>query len=535
MGFMQNVKNMLNNEYNTSVTENGAVGYRTSGKALLDLNFAVSSLRNASSEEIVNRFIKAYYEEPKLAIRWLCFAGDVRQGLGERRLFKSILLELAKSRPELAKALMPLIPEYSRWDILVALIDTPLAEEAVELIHKQLQEDGANMGKGASISLCAKWLPSENASADNTKRLARLLTKKLSMTSRQYRKMLSSYRSYLDVVEVKMSAKKWADIAYEAVPSRANLLYNVAFLRNDEERRRNFLGAVKKGEKTIHAGVLYPHDIVHSYMDYEKKPGWMYVKPVDDTLEELWKALPDYVQGAGNTLCIADGSGSMWTKVGSSNVSCLEVADAIAIYFSEHCTGQFKDTYITFSQTPQFVDLSKGKTLYDKLCIAIHHNEVANTNIEAVFDLILDTALKYHMPQRDLPENLLILSDMEFDAATRSNVNGNWVSPDEKLFDRFAKKYASHGYRLPRLVFWNICSRTKTIPIRENALGVALVSGFSPVITKMVLSNEINPYKMLVQQLMVPRYDAVEQAVCGDLGDSTTGGINGIELDNIKE
>ena len=305
--------------------------------------------------------------------------------------------------------------------------------------------------------------------------------------------MLSSYRSYLDVVEVKMSAKKWADIAYEAVPSRANLLYNVAFLRNDEERRRNFLGAVKKGEKTIHAGVLYPHDIVHSYMDYEKKPGWMYVKPVDDTLEELWKALPDYVQGAGNTLCIADGSGSMWTKVGSSNVSCLEVADAIAIYFSEHCTGQFKDTYITFSQTPQFVDLSKGKTLYDKLCIAIHHNEVANTNIEAVFDLILDTALKYHMPQRDLPENLLILSDMEFDAATRSNVNGNWVSPDEKLFDRFAKKYASHGYRLPRLVFWNICSRTKTIPIRENALGVALVSGFSPVITKMVLSNEINP------------------------------------------
>lgn len=199
------------------------------------------------------------------------FAGDVRQGLGERRLFKSILLELAKSRPELAKALMPLIPEYSRWDILVALIDTPLAEEAVELIHKQLQEDGANMGKGASISLCAKWLPSENASADNTKRLARLLTKKISMTSRQYRKMLSSYRSYLDVVEVKMSAKKWADIAYEAVPSRANLLYNVAFLRNDEERRRNFLGAVKKGEKTIHAGVLYPHDIVHSYMDYEKK------------------------------------------------------------------------------------------------------------------------------------------------------------------------------------------------------------------------------------------------------------------------
>ena len=534
MGFMQNVKNMLNNEYNTSVTENGAVGYRTSGKALLDLNFAVSSLRKASANEIVNRFIKAYYEEPKLAIRWLFFAGDVRQGLGERRLFKTILVELAQSRPEIAKALIPLIPEYSRWDILVALIDTPLAEEVVELIHRQLQEDGANMEKGASISLCAKWLPSENASSDNTKRLARLLTKKLCMTSKQYRKMLSSYRSYLDVVEVKMSEKRWADIDYEAVPSRANLLYNVAFLLNDEERRRAFLGAVKKGEKTVHAGVLYPHDIVHSYMDYDRRPGWIYVKALDDTLEELWKALPDYVQGAGNTLCIADGSGSMWTKVGSSNVSCLEVANAIAIYFSQRCTGQFKDTYITFSQTPQFVDLSKGKTLYDKLCIAIHHNEVANTNIEAVFNLILDTAIKYRMPQHDLPENLLILSDMEFDAATRSTVNGKWVSPDEKLFDKFVKKYASHGYRLPRLVFWNICSRTKTIPIRENALGVALVSGFSGAITTRVLSNEVNPYKMLVQQLMVPRYDVVEQAVWSDFIDSTAG-VNNTELDKTKE
>ncbi len=328
--------------------------------------------------------------------------------------------------------------------------------------------------------------------------------------------MLASYRSYLDVVEVKMSGKRWADIDYETVPSRANLVYNAAFLRNDEERRREFLGAVKKGEKSVHAGVLYPHDIVHSYMDLEKKPGWLYVKPLDDTLEELWRALPDYVQGAGNTLCIADGSGSMWSKVGSSNVSCLDVANALAIYFAERCTGQFRDTYITFSQTPQFVDLSKGKTLYDKLCIAIHHNEVANTNIEAVFDLILDTALKYHMPQNELPQNLLILSDMEFDSATRCAVNGNWascVSPDEKLFERFAKKYAAHGYRLPRLIFWNIQSRTNTIPVRENKLGVALVSGFSPVITKMVLSNEVDPYKMLIQQLMSPRYDAVEQAV----------------------
>ncbi len=508
MGFMQNIKNILDNEYNTSVTENGALGYRTSGKALVDLDFAVSSFRSASPEKIAEQFVKAYYEDVILALRWLFYAGDVRQGLGERRLFKTIMFYLAQNHIEIARALLPLIPEYSRWDIVVALMDSPLEGEAVEMIQRQLQEDRVNKERGLSISLCAKWLPSENASSGYAKQMARRLAKRLSMTSRQYRQMLSAFRKYIDVVEVKMSSKQWADINYEAVPSRANLIYNIAFLRNDEERRREFLGAVKKGEKQIHASVLYPHDIAHSYMATTR---WLrHLKSFDDTLEELWKALPDHVQGNGNTLCIADGSGSMLAQVGRSNVTCLDVANALAIYFAEHCTGQFKDTYITFSYTPQFVDLSKGKTLHDKLEIAMTHNEVANTNIEAVFDLILDTALKYHMPPEELPANLLILSDMEFDVSVAKTGGG---SPDVKLFDMFARKYAAHGYRLPRLVFWNICSRTNTIPLRENALGVALVSGFSPVIMKMVLSNELDPYKVLVEHLRAPRYDAVENNV----------------------
>jgi len=513
MGFMQNVKNMLQNDYNKSVTENGAIGYRTTGKELLDLNFAVSSFRNETAKVIEDSFVKAYYKDPILAVKWLFYAGDVRQGLGERRLFKTIMVYLAGNHTDIAKALLPLIPEYSRWDIVIALMDTPLAEDAVELIKRQLREDGVNMEQNKSISLCAKWLPSENASSAQAKQMAQALAKKLGMTHKQYRQMLSAYRKYLDVVEVKMSSKNWAEIDYDGVPSRANLIYNRAFLRNDEERRREFLCKVKSGEKKIHAGVLYPHDIVHSYTTVGNY-GWnRALNPADAALEELWKALPDYVQGAGNTLCVADGSGSMLSSVGNTKVTCLDVANALAIYFSEHCTGQFKDSYITFSQTPQFVDLSKGKTLHDKLEIAMHYNECANTNIEAVFQLILDTAVKNHMPQEELPANLLILSDMEFDNATARYVNGCMAKPDAKLFDMIAGKYAAHGYRMPRLVFWNICSRTNTIPVRENALGVALVSGFSPTIAKMVLSNEIDPYKVLLEQLSTPRYDAVEEAV----------------------
>lgn len=518
MGFVQKLKDVLQNDYNTSVTENGAVGYRTAGKALLDLNFAVSSLRNAPKEEIADKFVKAYYEDQRLALRWLFFAGDVREGLGERCLFRSIFIYLSQSHPDIARALMPLIPEYARWDIVVGFVDTPLWADAVRMIGAQLDEDGRNMAEGKSISLCAKWLPSENASSQEAQRKARILAKDLGMTNKQYRQRLSSYRNYLHIVETAMSGGQWAGIDYSAVPSRANLVYNKAFLRNDEERRRAFLAAVKSGEKEIHAGVLYPHDIVHSYFGQGERHWEKVLLPEDPALEELWKALPDYVQGAGDTLCVADGSGSMMSTVGKTHVNCLDVANALAIYFSERCTGQFRNCYITFSQTPQFVDLSKGKSLHDKIEIALHYNEVANTNIEAVFDLILTTAVKNRMKQAELPASVLVLSDMEFDMATCRIVDRKRVAVDEKLFEGIAKRYAAHGYRMPRLVFWNICSRTGTIPVKENALGAALVSGFSPTIVKMVLSGGVDPYKVLVEQLMAPRYDAVEERLAQTAG-----------------
>lgn len=509
--FMKNLKRTIGEDFNESVTENGAVGYRTTGKELLDLNFAVSSLRNETPEQIKRRFAKAFFENKLLAIKWLFFAGDVRGGLGERRLFRIGMEYLAATETDMAVKLLKLIPEYTRWDNLVVLLDTNLCDEAVAIIKEQLNSDMYEMGRKNAISLCAKWMPSANASSNETRRLAKVLINKLGMIERQYRKMLTALRSYTNVVEVKMSNREWSGIDYSAVPSRANLIYNNAFLRNDEQRRREYLGKLEKGEAKINAGVLFPHDIVHKY-----KSGWS-LKNKDTALEEMWKALPDYVKESGNTICVADGSGSMTSVVGGTGISCLDVANALAIYFAERSSGQFKDTYITFSEHPQLVDLSSGKSLRDKIGIALNHNEVANTNIEAVFDLILTTAVKAHMKQSELPANILILSDMEFDScAVSSRRSGyGYAKPDNKLFSVIAKRYAEHGYKLPRLVFWNICSRTGTIPVKENDLGIALVSGFSPSIVKMVLSNSTDLFECLLEQLNSERYAPVEQAVKG--------------------
>ena len=506
--FMNDLKETLNEDMNVAITENGAVGYRTTGKELLDINFQVASMRSMSEKKIVDKFVKAFYEDKLLAVKWLMYCRDCREGVGERRLFRVCMKYLAETHRDIAKAVIELIPEYGRMDDMWCLIDTDLKDEVISFIKNQLTEDMKNMKENKPISLLAKWLPSQNASSKETKKIANIICEGLGLTPRNYRKMLSKLRSYLNIVETHMSKKEWSEIDYSTVPSRANLIYNSAFLRNDEERRRKYLESLQKGETKINAGVLFPHDIVHKYMSARS---WSSrVAFTDDVaLEEMWKALPDYVNGAGNTICVADGSGSMTCRVGNTDISALDVANALAIYFAERSSGQFKDTYITFSERPQIVDLSKGKSLREKIEIALRHSEIANTNIEAVFDLILKTAIKNNMTQDDLPQNILIISDMEMDGCARSN-HGR---PNQKLFNVFADRYAEHGYKLPRLVFWNVNSRTGTIPVKENNLGVALVSGFSPAIVKMVLSNSTDPYECLLEQLNSERYQPVEDAI----------------------
>lgn len=513
MGFMETLKNEALESCNESVTENGAIGYRTTGKYLLDINFAVASLRAASVEDVVNRFKAAFLEDKVLALKWLFFARDIRGGLGERRLFRLAMEFVAGYEPEMVLKLIRLVPEYGRFDDLWCLLDDEkMQPDVIAFIKEQLDEDMKNYQEKKSISLLAKWLPSTNASSAESKKYSRIIRRALDMKESEYRKMLSELRSYIDVVEVKMSAKKWEDINYEAVPSRANLIYNGAFLRNDEERRREFLSQLERGEVKINASTLYPHDIVHKYTG-----GICRVGSYDTALEALWKELPDVVDGCGNTIVVADGSGSMTVGVGNTGVTALDVANALAIYFAERSSGQFKDKYITFSEKPQFVEFGHAKSLRDKLQIAFNHNEVANTNIKAVFELILRTAINNKMSQEDLPANILIISDMEFDScATTSKERYSHQRPNEKLFGVVAKEYADAGYKLPRMVFWNVNSRTGTIPVRENDLGVALVSGFSVNVCKMVISGKLDPYECMLEVINSERYQPIEDALTSE-------------------
>lgn len=499
MNFIEKLQDALTDR--KAYTENGAIAYETTGKKLVDLNFAAASLRSMSGQDIVKKFLTAFYEDELLAWKWLFFLRDARGGLGERRSFRIIMGYMADYAPEQVIKLAALFGEYGRFDDLLCLFGTKAEERALELIQAQLSADLEELRKKGTVSLCAKWMPSLNASSAEAKAEAEKIRDFMRLTSREYRKMLSELRAGLEVTEVHMSAGNWSRIRYERVASKANILYRKAFLVHDSKRREAYLEAVRNHTAKINAGVLMPHDIVARYT--ESRGFSRYVKEEDAALELLWGNLKDTVRGAENILCVVDGSGSMTVPVGDGSVTALHVSNALGIYFAERLEGAFKNCYITFSAKPKLVNLTRFKTLKKKLEIAFLQNDCTNTNIEATFDLILQVAVQNRMTQGQLPKTVLIISDMEFDAAAYGQCT-------ETLFDTIKRKFSRFGYDMPRLVFWNVNSRSGAIPVRENKLGVSLVSGFSVNVCNMVLSGELEPYMCLKKVLEGERYRRVE-------------------------
>lgn len=492
---------------NKTFTENGAIAYESSGKYALDFNFKLSQYRNMAESEIKNDFTKVYFEDPMVATKFAFYIGDVRGGLGERKVFRACLNWLADNQPEVAKKVLELVPEYTRWDNLIRLVDHPkMRSDVLDIIVHTLQDDIEKMNNGKSISLIAKWLPSANASSKETKARAKSIVRGLEVTEKDYRQTLSALRAYLKVVEVKASANQWSEIDYEAVPSQANLKYKNAFIKHDEDRRTRYLESLKKGEVKINASVAQPHEIVRNYND----GGWWSdrVKDYDETLEQMWKALPDVT--VEDTLVVRDGSGSMTCRAGSGNTTCLDIATALAVYCAEHNSPAWKDKFITFSSRPKFVDLSGCKTLRDKLKRSFAEDDCSNTDIEATMRLILETAISNELKQEEMPGNILIISDMQFDPHSR------WMSFgwNHTVFEAIAEEFEENGYKLPRIIFWNVCSRDfDTIPMQDNENGLILCSGFSTNNMKMFMSGEVNPYKVLLEQINSERYAPVEMAV----------------------
>ena len=479
----------LKNEANRTYTENGAVTHATTYSDCLDLFATIGALRSSDEQEILKRFVRAFTEDPDLALKTLFFARDVRGGLGERKVFRVCLQWLAHNAPASVKKNIPYVAEFGRWDDLLSLMGTPCEKNAMLQIKKQLNADLEAMDMGDDVSLLAKWLPSVNASNAQTVQYAKRIARFLGMTDATYRKTLVKLREHIRIIENSLREKDYT-FDYSKQPSKAMFKYRKAFYRNDGERYGEFLGKVSRGEAQLHTGTLTPYEIIKPF--FRNQVSDQEAAAIDAT----WNAQEDFTRDE-NALVVIDGSGSMYSRIDPMPAT---VALSLGIYFAERNTGAFHNHFITFSERPQLVEI-KGETILEKVRYCRNFNEIANTNIQRVFELILRAAVKNNVPQAEMPSTLYIISDMEFDCCAEGAEITNF---------EYAKKiFAEAGYQLPRVVFWNVQSRNQQQPVTQNEQGVALVSGCSPRIFSMLKSGILSPLGYMLDILGAERYEKI--------------------------
>ena len=478
-----------------TLTANGAVTNSTSHNYNVDLFFLAGACRNESTENIEKALVKSYSFDPLKTRKIIFWAGDIRQGAGERRFFKTALNWLSKNHPEDIQNNLDLIPEFSRWDVI---FDLALENQVLfSYILANLNPSAKNYG------LLCKWLPRKNYSTDKkksvkgnsttvtkTKRslhggLAGKLMKALNITPKQYRKMLVKGTK---AVEQQMCAKKWNEIDYSKVPSIAMHKYNKAWYRNDEERFKQYLNAVEKGEAKINAGAIFPHDIIKNSVR-----SW-YGGELSQAEIVQWNNLPNWLDGKPNSIIpVCDVSGSMTCNNGIP----MAMSVGLGLYISERNVGPFKDAFITFSDHP------KMQVLYgdinERIKQLVNADWGGSTNLVKVFEIILRKAIDTRLPQDLMPKTVLVISDMEF------NYCGRLTN-----YETIKQAYQVAGYECPQVVFWNVNGRTGNIPVTVNDKGVALISGASPSIIKSVLTDNISPVKVMDSTIETERYSVVK-------------------------
>lgn len=467
------LKNTINLEEGQTLTDNGMVTNITTLNNCVDLFFSIGSMRGKSVNKVEDVFKKAFNEDPLIATKILFWVRDIRGGAGERKVFRDILKFLAVKSPNLVRKNISLISEYGRWDDILVLIETELESDMFNLIKTEL-----NNGNG----LCAKWMPRKG-------NVANRLRKMLKLTPKEYRKMLVNSTN---VVETKMCAKDWEKIEYSKLPSLASSRYQKSFLRNDGVRYEEYKQSLINGDGKVNAGAVYPYDIVKS----------MYNGGDDIVNNKQWESLPNWMENSEDRILpVVDVSGSMMVPVGDNpNLTCIDVAMSLGLYISERNEGDFKDAFITFSEQPSLQYL-KG-TLRERLGQLRRSEWGMSTNLESVFNLILNQAKKNNISEDRMPTKILILSDMQFNQAVGRN--------DLTSYSLIEKLYEEAGYKKPDIIFWNLNAKGGNFPVKFNEDNTALVSGFSPSILKSLLGGkDLSPESVMKETINSERYSLV--------------------------
>lgn len=476
-------------------TENGAQALKTTSDARLDLFAVIGALRSADDNRLISLFENAYAVDPLFATKILFYARDIRGGLGERETFRRLLKHIATRHPEALVDNLDLIGVYGRYDDLYTLIGTPLEDDMWQAMKKQWDEDIRNLLAGNAVSLLGKWVKTADASSKKTRALGIATANHLGLSVYEYKRKYRALRRQIGVVEQLMSENRWSEIKYPEVPSRAMALYRKAFFKHDQERMAGYLEAVTKGKEKIHAGALYPYDLVRKYLS-----GWCGVSgDLDPVVEAQWEQMKkDYGESLESALVISDTSGSMFCDNNMPIASSL----ALGLLFASVNQGPYHNLFMEFSSRSDFIQV-RGGTLIDQLRNMMRDAKWGqSTNLEAAFDKILSTAIQAHVAPEDMPKALIVISDMGINA-------GTWGS-SWSFHDGMAQRFARYGYSMPTVVYWNVNSRHDVYHADADRPGCVLVSGNSASSFKQVLKCvNMTPIEAMEEIINSERYRPV--------------------------
>lgn len=449
----------------------GGLYYETAYDSNLDLYAGVSRFNN--DNDILLKFHNAYKENRVLALANLLYFLDIRDGKGERRIFKIIFKDLCNFASDDARIILKYISKLGRYDYILEGLFTDIEADVIKLIKFTLNED-IDL---EHPSLLAKWLPSHSTHSKSNK-YAKRIVKLLGITEKEYRIMLSSIRTKINIVEKNLTNKEYDSIIFDEVPSKAMLKYNNVFNNKIKSRFNEYKKSLKKGESKINTGGLFCYEIIKKIMDKSCQR---------EVLNAMWENQKCISIGDKNVLVVADTSGSMWCNGGIPYASSI----GLAIYTAQRNKGVFKDTFITFSKKPKLHKV-KGNDIIDKYKNI--KTIVANTDIDKVFELILNTMISSNSSKEDIPSHIIIISDMEFDAGVYSSDGTN--------FDGWKKSFNVHGYELPKIIFWNVAGHTRGFPVTKNDNDVIMISGFSTNLLEGIFDVEnFNPSNQMLNAL----------------------------------
>lgn len=502
--------NDLKKENNYTVGHNGETALKSSLSDVLDLYNSFGDAR-WKPEAIKEKLNDALKEDFYLTCRVVMYGRDVRGGAGDRDLLQIFLNHLEDinyfSDGDLTHfkridSLVDCIVEFGSFkdivkflgrDMYMSSMETSIITRLKEILNGDLKAVKEN--RPYDVSLLAKYMPTESSN----NKVNKIAYKKLLVlfnSRKDYRKTVSHLRKQLDLVESKLTEKRYEDIDYSKVPSLANLKYYNSFMRNDRERYLEYIDNVSKGKEKISTGTLEPYQIVEEVFKYYGGATDLSDDQIK-SLDAMWNDMK--VKHNFDVMPIVDTSGSMFGLP-------IHVALSIGLLIAEGNRGRFKDHFITFSESPS-IESIEGDNIYDKVNNMAMSDWGMNTDFKKVFSLILDTAVRNNYGFNDMPKSLLIISDMNFDVATTRNIN-------DTFYRNMKRMYKKQGYDLPSIIFWYVNSDTATVDKDEG--GTITVSGFSKNIFKSILKldfKEIESYtpeRAMLETINQERYNMVD-------------------------